>query len=94
MCIHRNNIFSEMPIIICYIYLLNTTLKFRLNLENVYDLKSNRCCRSENDESDVLKEYAEKPNELDVENEYQEIYLNNPKLFDGDVRMLEKILRK
>ena len=33
---------------------------------------------------DILKEYAEKPNELDVENEYQEIYLNNPKLFDGD----------
>ena len=57
--------------------------KIPSNLENVYDLKSIDV-ESENNESDVLKEYAEKPDELDVEGEYQEIYLNNPKLFDGD----------
>ena len=64
--------------------------KISSSLDNVYDLKQIDV-ESNNNESDILKEYAEKPDELDVENEYHEIYLNNPKLFDGDENV-EKIL--
>ena len=59
------------------------TFKIDSKNDNIFDLKAINI-NLENNDSDILREYAEKPNSLDIEDEYKQIYLSNPQLFEGE----------
>tara|TARA_B100000686_G_scaffold353302_1_gene458362 strand:- start:4476 stop:5570 length:1095 start_codon:yes stop_codon:yes gene_type:complete len=59
---------------------------------NLYELKEIEV-KSNDANTDILNEYGEKPNPLDVEKEYEEILLPNTKLFD-EKEKVEQLLKE
>ena len=66
--------------------------KIPADYPNLYELKEIEV-KSNDANSDVLNEYGEKPNPLDVEKEYEEIFLPSSKLFD-EKEKVESLLKE